>query len=94
MCKHTPGQAKPLAVSQRVKVSNQPIVTQPVQYGVTGCGLTGTPNPPCATAVWTRGAKKVTSEGMPVLLEDSISICTPTLTPLDVKATQERVKGI
>src|SRR5580765_8712913 len=93
-CSHPPGQAQPTVASLRVKVSNQPIVTQPTQYTVAGCALTGTSNPPCATASWVTGATRVTSLKSPVLLLDSRSICTPTGTPLIVMTAQIRVKGI
>jgi hypothetical protein len=94
MCSHPPGQAQPTTVSPRVKVSNQPIVTQPTPYTVAGCALTTTTAPPCATAAWTSAAIRVTSLKLPVLLQDSISQCVPTVTPLVVTATQIRVKGI
>jgi len=67
-CAHLPGVAQPAASSPRVKVGGQPIVTQTAQYTVAGCALTGTPNPPCATAQWMTGATRVRSSGVPVLL--------------------------
>jgi Domain of unknown function (DUF4280) len=93
-CAHPPGQAQPMQPSQRVFVMGQPIVTQISSYGIAGCALTGSPNPPCATAQWTKAATKVFANGMPVLLQDSQSICTPTGTPLTVLATQTRVRGV
>ena len=92
-CAHLPGQAQPTAPSARVKVMSQPIVVQTTQYAVAGCALTGTQNPPCATAQWTSGATRVKSAGAPVLLQDSQSTCTPTGTPLSVMVVQARVKG-
>ncbi len=95
ICAHTPpGQAQPTVPNPRVKVTNQPIVSLTTQYGIVGCGLTGTSNPPCATAQWTTAATRVKADQIPVLLEDSQSICAPTLTPLSIKKTQRRVKGI
>lgn len=94
MCSHAPGQAQPTAPNPRVKVSNQPIVTQTTQYIVAGCALTGTPNPPCATAQWMSAASRVRAGNIPVLLQDSQAICAPTGTPLFVKQTQKRVQGI
>jgi len=93
-CSHPPGQAQPTVASLRVKVSSQAIVTQPTPYAVAGCALTGSPNPPCATASWVTGAIRVSSLKSPVLLLDSRSICAPTGTPLVVMSTQIRVKGI
>jgi hypothetical protein len=95
ICAHPPpGQAQPTMSNPRVKVSNRPIVTQTTPYGIVGCGLTGTVNPPCATAQWKTAATRVKADQIPVLLEDSQSICAPTLTPLTIKKTQRRVKGI
>jgi hypothetical protein len=95
ICAHTPpGQAQPTVPNLRVKVSNQPIVTQTTPYVIAGCGLAGTGTPPCATAQWLTAATRVKAGQIPVLLEDSQSICAPTLTALSVKKTQVRVKGI
>lgn len=93
ICAHAPGQATPVVTNPRVKVSGQPIVVQTTQYAVAGCALTGTPNPPCATASWITAATRVRAGGVPVLLQDSQSLCAPTGTPLTVLATQTRVKG-
>ena len=96
LCAHVPGQAQPTEPNPnpRVKVSNQPIVTLTTPYGIVGCGLTGTVNPPCATAQWRTAATRIKAGQIPVLLEDSQSICAPTLTALSIKQTQRRVKGI
>jgi hypothetical protein len=93
-CAHVPGKAQPAAPNPRVKVGGNPIVTQSTTYAVAGCALTGSPNPPCATAQWSTGATRVKSLGQPVLLKDSQSLCTPTGTPLTVMMTQIRVKAI
>lgn len=92
LCAHA-GQAQPTVPSLRVQVAGQPVVTQPNPYAVAGCGLTGTPNPPCATAQWVTAATRVLAGGMPVLLQDSQSICSPTGTPLTIVVTQIRVRG-
>ena len=93
LCAHTPGQATPVVVNLRVKVDSQQIVTQSSQYTITGCALTGTSTPPCATAQWITAATRVKAGGNPVLLQDSQSTCVPTGTPLNVVTTQTRVKG-
>jgi hypothetical protein len=93
LCAHPPGQATPVVVNPRVKVSSQPIATQTSQYVIAGCALTGTVNPPCATAQWITAALRVRAGGVPVLLRDSQSTCVPTGTPLNVVVTQVRVKG-
>jgi hypothetical protein len=93
LCAHPPGQAQPAASVARVKVMGQPVVVQTTQYAVAGCALTGTPNPPCATAQLMSGATRIKALGAPVLLQDSQSLCTPTSTPLSVMMVQARVKG-
>ena len=92
LCMHT-GQAQPTVSNPRVRVGGQPIVTQTSTYAIAGCALTGTPNPPCATAQWVTGAMRVRAGGVPVLLQDSQAVCVPTGTGLNVLVTQMRVRG-
>ena len=87
-CKHA-GQARPTVTNPRVKVSGQPIVTQPILYRVTNCTL----NQPCLTAQWSTAATRVRAAGFPVLLNDSAAICAPTRAGLDIRRTQTRAKG-
>jgi hypothetical protein len=93
ICMHA-GQAQPTSMNPRVLVSGQPIVTQASVYSIVGCGLTGTPNPPCVTAQWISAALRVRAGGVPVLLQDCQAICAPTGTGLNATATQIRVRGI
>jgi hypothetical protein len=92
MCMHG-GQAQPTVPSPRVTVGGQPVVTQSGPYVVAGCGLTGSPNPPCVTAQWVTGATRVTAGGMPLLLQDSQAICTASGTSLQIVLTQVRVQA-
>jgi hypothetical protein len=93
-CSHG-GQAQPTTPNPRVLVSGQPIVLQPVPWVVAGCAFVPPGgNGPCVTAQWVTAAVRVTSNGMPVLLQDSQSICAPTGTPLIVSVTQVRVRGM
>ncbi|MBD2253370.1 hypothetical protein [Nostoc parmelioides] len=95
LCLHS-GSAQPIVVNPRVKVSGQPIVTQTSTYAIAGCPNTlpsGTPQP-CVTASWIVAATRIKANGMPVLLQDSQSICIPTGTGLTIAATQVRVKGM
>jgi hypothetical protein len=94
MCMHG-GQAQPTAPNPRVLVGGQPVVTQPAPYVVAGCPFVPPAgNGPCVTAQWVVGATRVLASGMPVLLQDSQAICTPTGTPLNILVTQVRVKGM
>lgn len=93
MCMHG-GQAQPAVVNPRVKVGGQPVVTQPGPHVVAGCAFvppSGTG--PCVSAQWVTGATRVMAGGMPVLLQDSQAVCTPTGTGLLVLVTQLRVRG-
>ena len=94
-CAHG-GMAQPTVPNPRVKVMGQPIVLQPPPYVVAGCAFPPPPiaNGPCITAMWVMGAMRVKANGMPVLLQDSQAVCTPTGTPLIVAMTQVRVKGM
>jgi hypothetical protein len=92
LCMHG-GQAQPVTVNQRVKVSGQLIVTQQIQYTIAGCGLTPQAGGPCATAQWIQAATRVRAGGVPVILQDSLVTCVPTGTGLNVSVTQRRVKG-
>lgn len=94
MCLHG-GQAQATASSPRVKVGGQPVVTQSSTYSVSGCPNTlPIPAPfPCVTAQWLMAATRVKAEGVPVLLQDSQAVCTPTGTGLNIITTQARVKG-
>jgi hypothetical protein len=90
LCSHS-GQAQPMTTSSRVRVSNQPIVTQTDLYTIAGC--IQQPPPLCATAQWISAATRVRSGGVPVLLQDSQAICAPTGTPLNIVTMQQQVKG-
>lgn len=89
-CMHA-GMATSLAPFPRVMVSGQPVVTLSTPYAVAGCALTGSPNPPCATAQWVTGAVRVLAGGVPVLLQTSQAVCVPTGTGLLPVAVQPRV---
>jgi uncharacterized Zn-binding protein involved in type VI secretion len=94
LCSHA-GQATPVAPSPRVLVSGQPIVTISSAYVVAGCAMPPpiAGNGPCVTAQFITSALRVTSMGLPVLLQDSQSICVPTGTPLIPTVVQTRVIG-
>lgn len=89
-CMHA-GPAQPLTPFPRVMVSGQPVVTLATPYAVTGCALTGTGAPPCVTAQWVVGAVRVMAGGMPVIIQTSQAVCTPTGTGLLPLVAQTRV---
>lgn len=90
LCMHG-GQAQPTAPFPRVTVSGQAVVTQPTPYAVAACGLTGTPNPPCATAQWVVAAMRVLAGGTPVVIATGTAVCVPTGTGLMPVSFQTRV---
>src|SRR5512143_2639498 len=95
LCSHA-GQAQPTAPNPRVLVSGQPTVLMTVPYVVAGCALPPPPaaNGPCVTAQWTSGPTRVTSNGQPLVVQSSTSVCAPTGTPLIIAVTQVRVSAM
>jgi hypothetical protein len=95
ICLHT-GQAQPTVTNPRVKVGQQPIVTQTSTYTIAGCTLPPpiVANGPCVTATWVVAATRVMAGGVPVLLQDSQAVCAPTGTGLNIIVTQVRAKGM
>lgn len=94
-CAHV-GTALPTAPNPRVLVSGQPTVTIAAPYMVAGCAMPPPPvgNGPCVTAQWLAGSTRVLSNGQPLVVLSSLSICAPTGTPLLILATQTRVAAI
>ena len=88
------GQAQALVLNLRVKASGQPTVQQPNPWIVTGCPhiVSGAPLP-CVTAQWITAATRVRSQGLPLLLDDSVAVCTPNGTGVSILTTQVRVKA-
>lgn len=93
-CLHA-GQAKAVKVNPRVLLSGLPVVTQTSPFTVTGCTMPPPPTGigPCVTAQWLTGSLRIKAGGEPVLLQDSLSLCSPTGTGLLVVSQQLRVKG-
>jgi len=82
MCAHG-GTTMPTAPSPRVTVMGMPIATLAAPYAVAGCAfIPPAGNGPCATAQWTVGAVRVTSEAQPVVIMTGVAACVPTGTPL------------
>jgi hypothetical protein len=91
LCAHG-GQAQPTAPNPRVLVNGQPVVTVAAPYVVAGCPFVPPGgNGPCVTAQFVTSALRVTSNGQPLLLQDSQSVCAPTGTPLMPLVVQTRV---
>ena len=95
LCSHG-GQATPTVSNPRVLVSGQPVVNLPTQYVVAGCALPPPPaaNGPCVMGQWLVGTTRVLAGGVPIVLQTSQSICTPTGTPMIPTVVQTRVIGM
>jgi hypothetical protein len=92
MCMHG-GQAQATVPLPRVTLGGQPAIGQTAPYVVAGCSLVPPAPGPCVTAQWVVAATRVTSGGLPVVLQDSTAVCAPTGTGLQIVVTQTRVKG-
>lgn len=93
MCSHG-GQAMPTAPNPRVTVSGQPTVLMPAPYSIAGCPFNVSGSPvPCVTGQWVTAALRVTSNGQPLVLMDSQSVCAPNGTPMIPTMAQTRAIG-
>ncbi|WP_227243351.1 hypothetical protein [Paraburkholderia caribensis] len=66
-----------VASSARVMVSNMPVAVLTDQGLVAGCAFTVPPTKPqpCVTTRWIAGATRVTSNGVPLLINPHVAIC-------------------
>jgi hypothetical protein len=87
------GQLQAAAPNPRVRVDGQPVVTVPGPHVVAGCPFVPPAAGPCVTASWPAGASRVRAGGMPLLLQDSQAVCTPTGASVVVITTQVRVRA-
>jgi hypothetical protein len=92
LCMHG-GRALPTAPLPRVQLGGQPAVGQAAPWTVAGCPFVPPAAGPCVTAQWVVAATRVVSGGVPLLLQDSVAVCAPTGTGLQVLMTQTRAKG-
>ena len=95
LCAHA-GQATPTAPNPRVTVSGQPTVLVTAPYMVAGCTFPPPPNGngPCVSGQWLSGTTRVLSNGQPLVVQSSTSICAPTGTPMMITMTQTRVSAM
>jgi hypothetical protein len=76
-----------------VRLAGSAAVTVPPPWTVTACPLTPANGGPCATASWILGSVRVTSVGLPLVVQGGTAICAPTAAPLSVVLTQARVRA-
>ena len=91
-CAHG-GQAQPTVPNPRVLVSGQPTVAIGAPWVVAGCPFVPPANGPDVTANFITSAVRVTSNGQPLLLLDSVAVCAPSGAPALVVVTQTRAMG-
>jgi hypothetical protein len=79
----------------RVKIDGQPVLLQTIPLTVAGCTFPPPPagNGPCVTATALMGSVRVRANSMPLLLQSSPALCTPTGTPISVAFAQVRVRA-
>ncbi len=85
-CSHA-GQAQPTTPVPRVLVGGQPVVAISSPYVIAGCTFSA----PCVSGQWTVGAVRVLVLGTPVVVQNGLSTCMPTGTPLLPITIQPRV---
>lgn len=90
LCSHG-GQAAATSPFPRVTLGGQAVATLSTVYAVAGCGLSGSGNPPCASAQWVVAATRVMAGGQPAAIVGGTAACVPTGGPLLPSALQTRV---
>ncbi|TGX52362.1 hypothetical protein E5A73_16340 [Sphingomonas gei] len=92
LCSHG-GKATPTAVNPRVTLGGVPSMTIATTMAVAGCAFPPPPaaNGPCVTGQWLTGTTRVLSNGQPLIVQSSSSLCAPTGTPLVITVPQARV---
>ena len=95
LCSHA-GQAQATVPNPRVLVSGQPTVAMSGPWVVADCTFPPPPaaNGPCVSAQFVSSATRVSSNGQPLLCQDSQAICAPTGTPLLIVACQTRASAM
>lgn len=95
LCSHG-GQATPTVPNPRVLLSGAPSVLITSPCIIAGCTLPPPPaaNGPCVTGQWLSGTTRVLSNGQPLALQTSSSMCAPTGTPMLVIVPQARVSAV
>jgi hypothetical protein len=95
-CPHG-GQVSAITTNTKVFVGGQPVVTQSDTFLVAGCPFAPVVPQPCIKVQWVVPATRVTVNGQPAILFDSVGLClNPEQAPQGppvVVSTQTRVKG-
>lgn len=94
-CAHG-GKATPTVPQPRVRVMGAPVAVMGPPFVVAGCAFPPPPvaNGPCVSANFVLAAMRVRAMGMPLILQDSVAVCTPTGAPLTVAFANARVRAM
>ena len=95
LCSHA-GQATPTVPNPRVTLGGAPSVLVTCPYLIAGCALPPplAANGPCVSGQWLTGTTRVLSNGQPLVVQSSTSICAPSGTPMLIMVTQARVSAM
>lgn len=91
ICMHG-GSASPTTSFERVRVGGQPVLTVTSSFLIAGCAAA--PPSRCVVGRFLTGAARVLVGGTPVLVQQGVSVCEPTGTPLNVAPVQSRVTAV
>jgi hypothetical protein len=91
-CSHG-GKATPTGVNPRVTLGGVPSMTIATTMTIAGCAFPPPTagNGPCVTGQWLVGTTRVLSNGQPLVVQSSTSLCAPTGTPMIIMVPQARV---
>jgi hypothetical protein len=92
ICGHATGRAVPNVLNERVMLGGRSAVGLDAPWTVAGCTNPPVSGGPCVSAIWVAGSMRVTSIGMPFVIQGGTAICAPTPSPLRVTQVQSRVK--
>ena len=93
MCVHG-GQAMPVVPNPAITVDGMPTCLLTDPWVVAGCAGVPPVVPLCVTAQWVVGTTRVTSFGIPLLVQSSQAVCIPGGTPLLPILAQTRVSAM
>ncbi|HJU72272.1 MAG TPA: hypothetical protein VJ717_00890 [Gemmatimonadaceae bacterium] len=95
LCSHG-GQATPSVPNPRVTLGGVPSVLMTSPYLIAGCTFPPPPgaNGPCVSGQVLTGTTRVLSNGQPLVVQSSTSICAPTGTPMVIVLAQPRVTAL
>lgn len=95
LCTHA-GQVTITVPNPRVTLGGAPSALMSSPCVIAGCALPPPPaaNGPCVTGQWLTGTTRVTSNGQPLVVQSSMSLCAPTGTPMLIVAPQARVSAL